>query len=203
MQRKSKRFKVFSALEVANICGVVNQTAINWIKKGYLKAYTTPGGQFRVTPEALAEFLKNRGSEIPPVLQDALKKDVPPEKRSILIVDDDKSLNTLIKKYIEKNFTDITIYQAFDGFEAGSLMVKTKPGFVILDLDLPGIDGFSLCSKLKSDVSFENPFTVVITALKDADVHERIASLGSNYFLTKPVSMNKIGAIVNQWLSTR
>ena len=102
MQQKSKRFKVFSALEVANICGVVNQTAINWIKKGYLKAYTTPGGQFRVTPEDLAEFLKNRGSEIPDVLAEALKKEIPLEKRSILIVDDDKGLNTIIKKYIEK-----------------------------------------------------------------------------------------------------
>ena len=72
-------------------------------------------------------------------------------KPKILIVDDDKGLNTIIKKYIEKNFSDIQIYQAFDGFEAGTLMVKIKPGFVILDLDLPGIDGFSLCSKLKSD----------------------------------------------------
>ena len=36
---------VYSALEVAEICGVVNQTAINWIRKGYLKAFMTPGGQ--------------------------------------------------------------------------------------------------------------------------------------------------------------
>ena len=201
MQQKSKRFKVFSALEVANICGVVNQTAINWIKKGYLKAYTTPGGQFRVTPEDLAEFLKNRGSEIPDVLAETLKKEIPLEKRSILIVDDDKGLNTIIKKYIEKNFSDIQIYQAFDGFEAGTLMVKIKPGFVILDLDLPGIDGFSLCSKLKSDSIFENPFIVVITALKDEDLLDRVSKLGSNYFLTKPLGMDKIGAIVNQWLN--
>ena len=57
MNQKSKRVKYFSALEVANICGVVNQTVINWIKAGYLKAYMTPGGQFRVSPEDLVQLL--------------------------------------------------------------------------------------------------------------------------------------------------
>ena len=42
MGKKGKKLKIFSALEVANLCGVVNQTAINWIKNGYLKAFTTP-----------------------------------------------------------------------------------------------------------------------------------------------------------------
>ena len=41
MVKKRKRIKIYSALEVANICGVVNQTAINWIKNGSLKAVST------------------------------------------------------------------------------------------------------------------------------------------------------------------
>ncbi len=189
MASKSKKSKVFSALEVANICGVVNQTAINWIKAGHLKAYTTPGGQFRVTPEDLAEFLKSRGSEIPEVLVEALNEVKSPKTKSMIIVDDDKGLNSVIKMYLEKNFEGIKIFQAYDGFEAGT----------ILDLDLPGVDGFSLCKKLKSDSMFENPYIVVVTALKDPDISDRVTDLGCNYFLTKPLSMEKIGAIVNQW----
>ncbi|MBP5251612.1 MAG: helix-turn-helix domain-containing protein, partial [Treponema sp.] len=53
MGKTEKNSHVYSALEVAKICGVVNQTAINWIKNGYLKAFKTPGGQFRVYPEDL------------------------------------------------------------------------------------------------------------------------------------------------------
>lgn len=199
MASKSKKSKVFSALEVANICGVVNQTAINWIKAGHLKAYTTPGGQFRVTPEDLAEFLKSRGSEIPEVLVEALNEVKSPKTKSMIIVDDDKGLNSVIKMYLEKNFVGVKIFQAYDGFEAGTLMAKEKPGLVILDLDLPGVDGFSLCKKLKSDSMFENPYIVVVTALKDSDISDRVTDLGCNYFLTKPLSMEKIGAIVNQW----
>jgi len=46
---------------VANLCGVVNQTAINWIRNGYLKAFTTPGGQYRIYAEDLISFLDSRG----------------------------------------------------------------------------------------------------------------------------------------------
>ena len=48
MNKDSNKTIVYSALEVANICGVVNQTAINWIRNGYLKAFSTPGGQYRI-----------------------------------------------------------------------------------------------------------------------------------------------------------
>lgn len=199
MAQKTKKTKVFSALEVANICGVVNQTAINWINAGHLKAYTTPGGQFRVTPEDLAQFLKQRGSEIPASLQEVLDENKINNNKTLLIVDDDKVLNSLIQKYLEKNFPELRIFQAFDGFEAGTIMANEKPGFVILDLDLPGVDGFSLCKKLKTDESFKNPYIVVVTALKENGLSERVTELGSNYFLTKPLSMEQIGAIVNQW----
>ena len=60
MTNNTEKPSVFSALEVANVCGVVNQTAINWIRGGHLKAYKTPGGQYRVYPEDLVDFLKKR-----------------------------------------------------------------------------------------------------------------------------------------------
>ena len=53
MSKDSRKTIVYSALEVANICGVVNQTAINWIRNGYLKAFSTPGGQYRVYQDDL------------------------------------------------------------------------------------------------------------------------------------------------------
>ena len=67
MGRNEKRVRIFSALEVANLCGVVNQTAINWIKTGHLKAFTTPGGQFRIYAEDLIAFSKQHlaGFKVP------------------------------------------------------------------------------------------------------------------------------------------
>ena len=63
MNKEEKKPVVYSALEVANICGVVNQTAINWIRSNYLKAFKTPGGQFRVYPDDLADFMVSRNMD--------------------------------------------------------------------------------------------------------------------------------------------
>ena len=53
MGKSQTKVRMFSALEVANLCGVVNQTAINWIRNGYLKAFVTPGGPFRIYTEEI------------------------------------------------------------------------------------------------------------------------------------------------------
>ena len=144
--KEVKKPVVYSALEVAKICGVVNQTAINWIKNNYLKAFKTPGGQFRVYPEDLVEFMKKRDMRVPEeVLKYCIKK-----KISLLIVDDDVSLNNVVKKFLAGRIENLEIYQAFDGFEAGALMEKLKPSILILDLGLPGVDGLKLLEKLRS-----------------------------------------------------
>ena len=65
MAKNEKQVRIYSALEVARICGVVNQTAINWIKSGHLKAFQTPGGQYRVYAEDMVAFLTSRGMRVP------------------------------------------------------------------------------------------------------------------------------------------
>jgi excisionase family DNA binding protein len=197
MAKKNDKPEVFSALEVANICGVVNQTAINWIKGGHLKAFTTPGGQYRVYPDDLAEFMKNRDMRIPAELEEKCSASVL-AKKSILIVDDDRGLNTVIARFLGKKFKDSTveIYQAFDGFEAGVLMTEKHPGVLILDLDLPGVDGFSLCKRIRGDSSFGKPVIAVVTALEDNSVEARVKELGVDYFFKKPLNLLEIAEAV-------
>ncbi|HPL91803.1 MAG TPA: helix-turn-helix domain-containing protein, partial [Treponemataceae bacterium] len=128
---KNKRVQIFSALEVANMCGVVNQTAINWIRNGHLKAFNTPGGQYRVYKDDLITFIRNRGMRVPENLQD---DDSSANWKSLIIIDDDTGLNNAIASYVHKNMPDLTILQSFDGFDAGAQLVEKKPGFVLLDL---------------------------------------------------------------------
>ena len=82
MAKKTSKTTVYSALEVANICGVVNQTAINWIRNGHLKAFSTPGGQYRVYKEDLLQFMAERNMRLP--------DDSEENTFSVLIVDDEK-----------------------------------------------------------------------------------------------------------------
>ena len=190
MGEKSNKTVVYSALEIANICGVVNQTAINWIRSGHLKAFSTPGGQYRVYSDDLIDFMKKRGMRIPDEILNTESKENNTKTQSVLIVDDDQGLNAVLKKYLEKIFPDSTFYQAFDGFDAGLQMVDKQPYCVLLDLDLPGINGFDLCKRLKTTDEFNKPYVIIITALEDDDVKKQVLDLGADLFFKKPLNLS-------------
>ena len=190
------KLKVFSALEVAKFCGVVNQTVINWIRAGHLKASVTPGGQFRVYPDDLRAFLLTKSMRVPDELQALCQESEP----VLVIVEDDQILNNLITAQLTKIFPDILVLQAFDGFEAGSLLGARKPQAVVLDLNLPGVDGLELCRRIKADPGFKNPFVVAITAGTDPGLEQTIRGLGANAFFQKPVDSEQIaGVLRNQF----
>jgi DNA-binding response regulator len=193
-----RRVKMYSALEVANICGVVNQTAINWIRNGYLKAFNTPGGQYRVYYEDLLLFIKERGMKIPPELQDSLDD---AHWNSIIVIDDDAVLNEAISSFLNKNLPNLTVYKSLDGFDAGAQLVKYKPGFVILDIDLPGVNGKEICKKIKTDPFFGQPYIIVITGLDDESLEKQMKDLGADSFFRKPIDFNAILREINEVVS--
>ena len=196
MSKRNKKIRIFSALEVANICGVVNQTAINWIKNGYLKAFTTPGGQYRVYAENLVEFLQSRGMRIPDELTEIAEK--ADGEKSILVVDDDEDLNNMLKSFLEKKMANMLIFQAFDGFEAGIMIAERHPSYVILDIDLPGIDGHKLCKKIKSDPTLNNPVVISITGLDDTRVQVAVLKEGADAFFTKPLDFDQLFQFIQE-----
>lgn len=194
MPKNVKKVRIFSALEVANLCGVVNQTAINWIRNGYLKAFTTPGGQYRIYAEDLMGFLENRGMRIPPELEDHFKDDV--EWSSILIVDDDVELNELVRRYFEKKLPAYKISQAHDGFEAGRLISEKRPGFIVLDVDLPGMNGHAICRKIKEDPVFGKPFVIAVTGLDRPEEKDAMIADGADAFFAKPLDFEVLARTV-------
>jgi len=201
MAKKEKKVRIFSALEVADICGVVNQTAINWIKNGFLKAFMTPGGQYRVYAEDLLAFLSSRGMRIPDELAESSEER--PDWNRILIVDDDQNINTLLKRYLTRLMPDRTVMQAFDGFEAGKLISEGRPGVILLDLNLPGIDGHKLCRRIKEDPTLGSPVIIAITGIDDEGTGERILGEGADAFLRKPIDFDRLWTIIEQLSSAR
>jgi len=189
MAKNGRKVRIFSALEVANICGVVNQTAINWIKNNHLKAFTTPGGQYRIYAEDLLEFLKFRGMRIPEELLQISRDE---EKEKILIVDDDADLNNLLKEILSRKLPQYDLFQAFDGFEAGKQLSEQKPGIVILDLDLPGIDGYKLCRRIKTAEEIGKPLVISVSGLDEEEAKEQILREGADAFIPKPVDFEKL-----------
>jgi CheY-like chemotaxis protein len=171
---------------VANICGVVNQTAINWIKNGYLKAFTTPGGQYRVYAKDLAAFLGKRGLD---ASEDALQIILENANwNTLLIAGADTGLSMVLKEGIQKDFPDSEVIQAFDGFETGKALAEKRPGFILLDAEFPGVDCRKLVEVIKKDLSFGKPFILVIS---DSQFGESLRNEVAAVF-SKPPDLERI-----------
>ena len=189
MAKQGKKVRIFSALEVANICGVVNQTAINWIKNGHLRAFTTPGGQYRVYAEDLHEFLSSRGMRVP----DEIEEIAGSVERYILIVEDEENLNNMLKELFIRTLPNYEILQALDGYEAGRLISERRPMVIILDMSLPGVDGHELIGRIKQDENLRNPRIIAVSGISgEIAERDKILREGADMFLPKPVDSEEL-----------
>ena len=193
----TQKQRVFSALEVAKICGVVNQTVINWIRAGHLKASVTPGGQFRIYPEDLKTFLDSKGMRVPEELQGLVSG----TQETILVVEDDQVYNDLLRAQLQRAFPKATLWAAFDGFEAGSLLGVHKPRVVVLDINLPGVNGLELCRRIKQEPGFDRPLVITVTASDDPNLKPQIMALGADAFFRKPFEYEELVQVIRNALN--
>jgi len=185
-----RRVRIFSALEVANICGVVNQTAINWIRNGHLKAFTTPGGQYRIYAKDLAAFLDKRGmSASGEVLQIVIEN----ANWNTFLIAADKSINDHMRPEIAHLLPEYSVIQAYDWFEVGRKMTEEKPGFVLLDAELAGVEIPRFLRTVKEDPVFGKPY---IFLLGNNQRIEGSSPYLADLHLAKPLDLGKLEAAV-------
>jgi two-component system, OmpR family, response regulator len=201
MAKAKKKKRVFSAHEVANFCDVVNQTAINWIRQGHLEAYTTPGGQYRVYADVLAKFMQSQGMRLPEEVREILAEQAKIEE--VLIVDDDQELNDLIKQFLDKRYPEFKVNQAYDGFDAGKAITEYKPDVILLDINLPGVDGYKLCKQIKADENLSRPIVVAISGIADDEVQRRAMEAGADAFVPKPLQLESLPQLIEELAENR
>lgn len=90
---------------------------------------------------------------------------------------------------LEKNDMDIKIDSAMDGFEAGKKAVSFLPDLIILDLKLPGIDGFQVCKNIRNEEKLKNTKILAITGYDTPENKKKILECGADDFLAKPFEM--------------
>lgn len=112
-------------------------------------------------------------------------------KQKIMIVDDDASIAELIGLYLEKECYEIKIVN--DGLEALSIYKTYKPDLILLDLMLPGMDGYQLCRHIRSESS-----TPIIVISAKGEVFDKVLGLelGADDFIIKPFDSKELVARV-------
>ena len=115
------------------------------------------------------------------------------DKRSkILIVDDE--IDTLLPLKMSLEVEDYLVMGASNGYEALELAKTNIPDLILLDIMMPGMDGYEVCARLKKDPVLRNIPVIMLTA-KDA-VREKVKGLdiGADDYVTKPFNLNELKA---------
>ena len=117
----------------------------------------------------------------------------------ILIADDQAPIRTLISTVLSK---DYQVLQATSGTEALKMIQQEKPDLVIMDILMPGMDGLTVCSQLKSDPATAKIPVVMLTII-DYDLNRRFAeNLGADGYLTKPFTADQLRQTVASHLAS-
>lgn len=165
--------------EIADLCHVHLRTVLQWIHDGKLKAYRTPGNHSRVKIDDFIAFLKQYNMPIPENLE------APGSGRKVLIVDDDVNMVNSIKRILRKDQV-FEVDVAYDGFEAGIKLLLFKPDLVILDMKMPGMNGFEVAQKIKRSVTCEHTKIIAVSAYFEEADKERLIRMGVDFCLDKP-----------------
>ena len=176
----------FSTFDLAELLQVDPGSVANWIDGGLLKAHRTPGGHRRVALEDLLEFLRSHKMPIPAELQDGPVR--------VVVVDDEPAMTQIIAKAIRSAHPEYEVAEAHDGFGAGTIIATVKPEVVVLDLRMPGMDGFEVCRQIKSHKATAHVTVIAATAYPTQESHERIIECGAKLCLSKPLDLDELVA---------
>lgn len=154
-----KRERTFTTFQIAEICNVRPTTVIKWANQSRIKAYTTPGGHRRIKESDLLSFLKKYGIPIPnDLFLDGRKR--------ILIVEDEQDVGQLLVRSIQKAAKNMEIQWVRDGVEGLLAVGQSTPDLVILDVEMPLVDGARVLATLRSDPKTKDIKIIGITGKK-------------------------------------
>jgi excisionase family DNA binding protein len=186
--KREKRF--LTTGEIAKYCAVSHLTVTNWIRAGKLFASRTPGGHNRIRREDLLRFLIEHDFPVP--------QELAKEGKQILVVDDERALVEIMAQTLREDGYQVSI--AFDGYEAGLKMATLRPDLLLLDLIMPGLDGFSICQRVKANPDSKPTKIIAMTGFVQEGNLAKALECGADLCLAKPFQLQTLKEMVAKLL---
>lgn len=119
----------------------------------------------------------------------------------ILVVDDNQDNRELVVKVLRsKNYQMI---EASDGEEALKKAISESPDLILMDISIPGLDGYEVTRRLKSREEFRNVPIIALTAHVMKGDREKALSAGCEGYIAKPFSIHELPGQVERYLNER
>ncbi|MFA5479378.1 MAG: response regulator [Candidatus Muiribacteriota bacterium] len=171
--------EILNTTEACKFLKVSHSTMKNYLRTGKIKAFTTPGGHYRIYKKDLMEFIESSNKE---------------GRKKIIVVDDDLDILELIDTVLNsEKFNVITVC---DAVKLGIKIATENPDLILLDIMMPSIDGYEVCKALKEDESTKHIPIILVTGIDLKAVKNNYKKVNADSYLLKPFTpeelLNKI-----------
>jgi CheY-like chemotaxis protein len=121
--------------------------------------------------------------------------------KRVLLVEDEESLRRVMKDLLERE--GFVVHEAADGVVALDEVDRIAPDLVVLDLNLPRLDGYGVLSHLRARPATQRLPVIVLTAKGDEDSEVRVFEYGASDYLTKPFRARALSARIHSLLDRK
>ncbi len=158
-----------TTIEVARMLGLAVRSVQLMVDRGELQAWRTPGGHRRISRDSVARWSAQRGlSATRPGELGTGAATAAPARPRVLLIEDSAHFQNLIRLIVQQRFPAVELEVASDGIAGLALFGRLEPDVLIVDILLPGLDGATLITTLRTHPQFRHTRLLVVTSL-DAD----------------------------------
>lgn len=118
--------------------------------------------------------------------------------RTILVVEDYDDVRQMLKVLLESE--RFRVLEAASGAEALEVLEEERPDVILMDLALPGLDGFEAIRRIRAIDGFQNTPIIVLTAYTGPSTYETAIRAGSDYFMAKPIDFDELASLLREIL---
>lgn len=179
--------EVVGTQEAARQLGVSVRTVQLWVEKGTLDAWKTPGGHRRILRSSVEAALRSR---------DQAHRPTDTENLRVLIVEDDVAMQSYYAALFEILRPDADVTMAADGFEGLVELGKEAPRLMLVDVDMPGMDGISMLDRIVHKEIAGDVSIAVVTGLDEQQLQKRGGVPAGIPVYSKPLSVDNLSELL-------
>jgi excisionase family DNA binding protein len=169
---------------ISRLLQVDPSTVSKWIDRGILMAFRTPGGHRRVRSADLRTFLITHQMPVPEELGSGTVR--------LLVVDDERPVLEAIKRAFKPYAAQVELQTTTSGVEALLLVSEQKPHGMIIDLNMPDIDGLEVCRRIRARKQMEGVRLITMTSLHSPEVVDQSKQAGALACMAKPLDVQEV-----------
>lgn len=193
---------ICTSRKAAEMLGVSARTVQLWADAEIIESWKTAGGHRRFSLDQVKKLVRELQDGKAPVLSDANANTVAQQNTPVrvLVIDDEKVLLRLYELTLKSWQLPLELHLSDNGYTGLLSVGQVEPQLLVLDLNLPNIDGFSIIAALKHSGLLERMELLVISALEPLEVLSRMPVGVECQVLPKPIPFDEIKLRIEQIL---